>query len=128
MDRHRVFISHCSAETELAKRIAKRLHALGIETSDLRDAGDGQSISSKLKKRVQNSDALIAMVTSESIHSEWLAYETGVASGLDRNIVPVLVDVEPDQLPSTLHRYARLKLENLSELREMMDRSVAKSE
>jgi len=116
----RVFLSYSSNQQELAEFVASQLRALGIEPGNMHDEiPAGADTRGVIKRHIQDAQAVIALVTPDSLHSDWLSYELGVASGLDRQVIPIVMDVPADQLPKQIASHASVRLGELGRLRGM---------
>lgn len=125
----KVFLSYANERKELADYVSEQLRQLGIETGDIENKqGSDDSIAESVKNRLLNSEAMIALVTPDSIDSEWLSYELGLASGLDRRVFPVVIDVSLEHLPPQLAHNQSIKLEELSQLRKLLAEQDSKSD
>jgi TIR domain len=94
--RYRVFISHSTKDTELAKDLARRLEEAGIETCTVNDVAETNESASRwrymIRMYVLSSDEVIVLLTDNSADSSWVRYEMGVADALDKRLTPVVVN------------------------------------
>jgi len=119
----RVFLSYPSKQKDLAEYVAGQLRVMGIESGNLYDeAAEGGNIRDEIKRRIQDSEVVIALVTPDSLRSDWLSYEMGVALGLDRRVIPILMDVTADQLPKQISDHLTIRLEELDRVRAMVSK------
>lgn len=97
----KVFISHASTDTKLAKRVANVLRESGSQvvwddTQILPGDNWGEALANALKE----SDAMVVLLTPGSLGSPNISYEIGYALG-NKNykgrLIPV-ISVPPDQL------------------------------
>lgn len=105
-DRIRVFLSHSSADNELAKRISNDLQQAGIDVwLDEAEIRPGHDAIAKLEEGVSKSRFLAVMVSKESLKSNWVRKEVNVKLTEEVNsdrvcVLPILV--ENCALPSFL--------------------------
>jgi hypothetical protein len=93
-----VFISHSSQDKKLALWVAQAFRAIGLEVFLSSDSiGPGQPWSSKIREKLKESTSVVFLATRSSIQSDFVKQETGIA--LEKELIPMLIDVGPDQLP-----------------------------
>lgn len=123
----RVFLSYAAKQKNLAEDVASQLRVMGIEPGNLHDEfAVGDNIRDEIKMRIQESAAVIALVTPDSLDSEWLSYELGVAYGLERQVIPLVINVTADQLPEQLSSRMMIRLENLDRVRDLVSQKSNK--
>jgi hypothetical protein len=97
----KVFISHAFADKDLAQQVADVLRASGFQVWDESQVLPGDNWGEKLAEALQDSDAMVVLLTRNSLQSPNVSYEIGYALGKkaykDR-VVPVIVG-SPKQLP-----------------------------
>ena len=116
-----VFVSHRSEDDEVAKEVAKCVRSYGLTAwvdSDHLDASDdGPQMASKIKRVIERSYCLMAVVTGATKSSWWVPFEIGIASDMDRFLSsygdPIV------ELPSFLAAWPRVK--NHTELHDWCD-------
>ncbi|MGH8559589.1 MAG: toll/interleukin-1 receptor domain-containing protein [Methylococcales bacterium] len=95
-----VFISHASTDAQLAKRIANVLRESGLKVWDDAQILPGDNWGAKLADALQESDAMVVLLTPNSVGSPNLSYEVGYALGNSNykgRLIPVIV-APPGQL------------------------------
>jgi TIR domain len=96
-----VFISHAAPDAKLAKRIAAVLREAGLQVWDDTQILPGDNWGAKLAEALQESDAMVVLLTPNSVHSPNLSYEVGYALGQEDykgRLIPVIA-APPEQLP-----------------------------
>ncbi len=122
----RVYLSYPQNRRELAEDIVTQLREHGVDAGDLNDSiAAGEDIRSRLKDSIRQSQAMIALVTPESLDSDWLSYEIGLAEGLERLVIPILVDVSPESLPGRLATTKRLRVSDLADIHAILDGGIS---
>lgn len=114
----KVFISHSMEDAELAKTVAGALRDAGVDVFDLyAETFPGDDWGAKLSQGLQQSDAMIVLLTPRSVGSPSVKFDLGYALGKaefrDR-VFPVIV-AEPgalstEEIPWILRRFHPLQL------------------
>jgi len=97
----KVFISHASTDTPLAKRVAAVLRESGFQVWDDTEIFPGENWAAKLAEALQESDAMVVLLTPDSLRSPNVTYEVGYALGKANykgRVVPVIA-APPEQVP-----------------------------
>lgn len=94
-----VFISHASADSGDARRLADELRATGKSVSLDEQLEPGQDWEQALTTSLEQSSNVVVLVSCSSLTSQSSSYEIGLALGHTRrapgvNIVPVVLDEE----------------------------------
>jgi TIR domain len=106
-----VFISHSSKESWIAKQIAKEIMALGAETwLDVKDLRGGDEIRRSIKRGIRASQEAVVLLSANSITSQWVIYEAGIAYGQGKRITPILNNLAPDETIAPLQGIKALDL------------------
>src|SRR5450756_1113567 len=93
----RVFLSHSTRDAEHVKRVRQQLRALGIEVwLAEHDPRPGTSILAKIESEMPKCDAVVLLITTNSVDSAYLHQEVGMARTHGIPMVP-LVDVHVDR-------------------------------
>ena len=112
--RYRVFFSYSHKDRWVAKQCGKLIEEAGngqIEVFwDEEGIAGGEVIPSKIKAEIQKCDELVALVTPNSKDRDWIKIEASAAWGLDKRIVPILVNVEPSKMLEILRQYKAFDL------------------
>lgn len=92
-----IFLSYRSLEAEFAIRLATDLKNLGVNLwMDRLDIAPGDDWPKMLQKAVNNSLALIAIISPDYISSKYCQRELGRADRLELPVFPVLLKTVPD--------------------------------
>jgi len=96
----RVFISYASKDREPTDEVHRWLVAEGHEVFLDRDLRNGivvgEEWEQKLLERLRWADAVVCVVTSAFLASEWCPYEVGYARSRGSRLLPVLAEPEVD--------------------------------
>jgi hypothetical protein len=111
-----VFISHSSKERWIADQISKEIRALGAETwLDLKDLHGGDEIRRSIERGIRNSQEVIVLLSANSITSQWVLFEAGIATGQRKRITPVLNNIAPDKTLAPLQGIKALDLNDFDD-------------
>jgi hypothetical protein len=102
--RPRVYITGAAGDADLARRLASRLEAHGIEAgSPVFDALPGENFTAELGRALNRADAVVVLVSPEAMRSQWVRHEIQFALGAERlqnRLIPVLAKQTPqDDVP-----------------------------
>lgn len=101
----RVFISYSSRDRWVARRISDDLAARAIETFlDEKDIETGDSIDDTIQSNLNECDELLMLLSPEALRSHWVMLEVGGAKALRKRLIPVLLHVGVNELPSPLNK------------------------
>ena len=96
-----VFLSYASADKAIAEQVAKRLKSSGIDLPMLSNAGrPGDDFAEMLRKALQESDAVVVVLSDASVNSAFVMAELGAAMALNKRIIPIKLSSSP--LPISL--------------------------
>lgn len=83
-----VFVSHRSDDDAVADKVARcvRTHGLTawVDSDYLDPSDDGPEMASRIKRVIERSYCLMAVVTGATSSSWWVPFEIGIASNMDR--------------------------------------------
>ena len=123
---NRVFISRSGKVGELVRDIVRRLRSAGFEpdvASDVVSAGSDWK--NEIRRGIREVDAVLFLLTPESLASEWTMTELGIAEGLGRRIVPITVGVSKRDLPAPVKSYLTVPFDRLDEAISQLSESLA---
>jgi len=110
-----VFISHRTADNEIAQRVARRLkyqHNITVYIDDIdQELGRAQgtpAITGLLVRRINDCTNLLAVVTQNTEGSWWVPFEIGVARQSPR-VITTMTNVVDASLPEYLLEWPRLR-------------------
>ena len=100
-----IFISHSSADNEIAEQLGVRLRALGYASLFLDFDAEigipaGRNWEQELYRQLLRSDALIFLASGDSVASKWCFTELAIARSLGKQIFPVGIGVDAHPLLS----------------------------
>ena len=100
-----VFISYADADSAIARELVGNLsdtHVAGW--MDHADVASGVAISRHIKESIQRASTVLVLVTPRSIESQSVQFEVGVAWGMGRHVIPVIID-DPKIVPDWVLQY-----------------------
>jgi hypothetical protein len=96
---YKVFISHSSKESWIARQISKEIDGIGLETwLDNNDLHGGDEIKSTIKRGIEESQEVLAVVSINSSMSQWVIYEATIADYCGKRITLILNNIGPDAI------------------------------
>jgi hypothetical protein len=99
----RVFISYAQADRDYAEDLMRVLEAKGIDVWIDKKIEAGSDWDAEIQNAMRKVSALVLILSSHSLESQYVNYEIGSAIAADIPVIPVLVgDVE--SLPIYLRR------------------------
>ena len=117
----RIFISHSHSDEAITYKLVNfLLAALGLQEKDILctsnpDQGlsySSSSITDQLKEQLKNSEALIVLITADSLHSAWIPFEAGSFWTTDKPIIPILgPGLTQNDLPGPLKSFLSIPIE-----------------
>jgi hypothetical protein len=121
VQRVKIFISHSHQNRAAANALVDMLlSGLSLADSDIRCTSVpghqlelGKSIAELLKADINQAPALIALVSEESLNSNWVMFELGAAWGLERHVYPILgPNMQSRNLPGPLGNLSCIEIES----------------
>jgi TIR domain len=96
-----IFISHSAVDEPLARRLSETLRKSGLDVWDGTEILPGENWAAKVGEALQESQAMVVLLTPSSLRSSHVKHEISYALGdvnYDRRLIPVLA-APPDELP-----------------------------
>lgn len=90
----KVFVSHSSSESDLARDLASRLSAAGFQVWDDDKLLPGDNWALAVGKAMEESNAMVVLLSPEAVRSRFVSHEIEYALGSPRyrdRLLPVLV-------------------------------------
>jgi hypothetical protein len=96
----KVFISHSTEDKWIARKLSEELQGLGASTFlDEKDIATGESIDDTIQTHLRDCDDILMLLSPAALASHWVMLEIGGAKALGKLLVPILVNVGPNELP-----------------------------
>ena len=114
MSGQKVFISYSHEDRDWVHDLASALKEQDILVwFDEWNVRAGESIQQAMEQGLRDSDAIVAVLTPATAQRPNVAFELGVALGLGKRLIPILLgDVKPGQIPSDLRTRRFLRQES----------------
>jgi hypothetical protein len=104
----KVFISYSTKDQSLANKLYDELQDRAISAwIDRMEIRPGDSLIKKIKEGIGSADALLVLITKNSVRSKWVQKEVRIASSLQKKeegprIIPLVI--APCKIPNSLKR------------------------
>ena len=111
----RVFLSHASADNVLARKVRNILwRSFDARVFTTEDLSAGENWESKLRGELAQSDYVVALLTPQSVSSNFLLHELGAAWALGKPIISVVTRRDVlNSLPLALSESQMIELADL---------------
>jgi glucan-binding YG repeat protein len=129
----RIFISHSHSDKIIAYKLVNfLLAALKLDEEEILctsnpDQGlsfTSSSITDQLKNELKTSEALIVLITADSLHSAWIPFEAGSFWTTDKPIIPILgPSLTQNNLPGPLRNFLSISIE-AQDLEDQMNKAI----
>jgi len=91
--RLRVFFSHSSQDADWVERVGAQATAAGVEVYLAEhDVSPGQQLSQKVTEAIEDCDAVIVLLSKNSLASVYVQQEIGVAHHAGKLVIPILME------------------------------------
>lgn len=124
----RLFISHSERDREIVLPLKLWLeHGLGLESSEVRctvatNIGAGEFAVDALRRDIESAEAVVGLITSNSLPSHWVQLEMG-AGWLQERLLPIRgPGVEMKDVPSPLSQFAMVSYCDQKGMRSLLGR------
>lgn len=110
----RVFISHAMSDVDVARAIAEELSKAGFGAWFLESVLPADNVLLKLGEALEDSDAMVVLVSPDAVKSPNLTFELGFVLGTDRfrdRVIPVIVR-PTKHVPWILSQFPSVKLDD----------------
>ena len=114
----KVYLSHAHSDERLAERVSRILEDAGLQIWDAtREIMPGDNWAATLGNALQESQAMVVLVTPDAMRSKWVRWEIEYALGQIRfreRLIPVVAgdpdDLAKEDVPWILQRLKMVKL------------------
>jgi hypothetical protein len=110
---YRVFLSYAQEDEKAAAQLVEWLLRLNIQPIWARHNPAGWPFLDEIKKQIDHSHVLIALLTPESLHSSWVNHEIGYAMGRNVPVWPISLGPLPQGMVRSLHATRVQSIEQL---------------
>ena len=98
----KVFISHAYTDEPFVRKVAARLEKVGLEVWDAtREILPGDNWAAKVARALEESEAMVVLLTPDALRSNWVSWEIQYALGEQsyRNRLISVIVGDPEELP-----------------------------
>jgi hypothetical protein len=127
----KVFISHVREDQVLAGKVADALRKNGLEVWDSRSILPGDNWAEKVSEALEQSRAMVVLITPGALKSDWVRREIEYALGSENfsgKLISVIVgrlkDIPKDEFPWILRRLNVVEITNPKKEKEAIERIV----
>lgn len=131
-----VLISHSHKDQKIAKALSEIIYKteskmsvwFSSDASGDGGIGAGEEWLDTIKKRLQSSDIIIALLTPTGLTRSWIYFESGFGAGKEKcGVIPVCVGIDSlNDIPFPLAMYEAYQLSNYNSLNIFMQKLLAK--
>lgn len=112
---HDLFIIFPSEEKQKANQVAQQAEEFGLRCYlSEKQLEYGDLWDEEIRRALLSSREMCVLVTQLALQSEWVTTEWGAAWALGKRITPILIDLQPRELPHRLQRRQAVKYENMT--------------
>ena len=121
-----IFISHSTTDRWISLKIAEELRRLGVDVFlDAKDIETGDDFDETVRSRLIESHEMIVIISPVALKSHWVMMELGAARTLNKRLVPILVNVSPNELPAPINRHLARDINEIERYYEELRRRLA---
>jgi hypothetical protein len=116
----KVFISYSRHDLEIADSLVEALEQYEFQVLiDRRDLPYGEEWQHELDGFIRSSDTIIWLVSNNSVKSDWCNWELGLATSLNKRLIPIKVrDLDLADLPKAIGKIHLLPAEGIFSLNQ----------
>ncbi len=101
-----VFISYSTTDRAIAEELANRLRALQLTVFLSHDTiTTGPAWRSQVGVVLRRCGVAVLLLSTQSLHSDWVRYEIGALWALNKPVAPALLDCDASQLPELVRDF-----------------------
>ncbi|MDQ3815187.1 MAG: toll/interleukin-1 receptor domain-containing protein [Armatimonadota bacterium] len=113
---YKVFISHSSRDSDLARDLARRLQEAGVETFlPAENLQVGQDVMTKINRALRNSDEVVVLLTDHSVNNPNITLEMGAALGMHKLVTPISVGINRDERLAFFNQFSHVSYADVSD-------------
>lgn len=122
---YKVFISSTVKDIDLARDLSRRLREVGVDVYSVdKSAVAGEATFDKIAVDLGRADEVLLILTDNSVDNPNLMYEMGAATSLRKRVTPVIVGLEPNNLPSLIKGMNYVKYPDLPQFISDLEKRV----
>lgn len=117
-----IFLSYSHHDSSIAKEIYTSLERQGLSCFM---AEKDVKVSAKWEKQIREalrcSGQVLILITPRSLNSNWLYLESGASWILQKELIPILMFINPNDLPEPLREYQARTIETKQQIEELVN-------
>jgi hypothetical protein len=123
----KVLISSTRRDLDLARDLARRLQAIGLEAFTEDDAESAEEDwFAPIERRLRASDEVVVLLTDRALASDRMMSELGAAYAMHKKVTPIIVGVNVDELPPLLKNLPYIKYSEVEDYISKLKKRVKK--
>jgi hypothetical protein len=88
-----VYISYARADAATTNAIVSQVKMFSVGGwKDRADLAIGKAAMGSVRQALEQSAAVVVMISPKSLENKWVQFELGAAAALDKRIIPVIID------------------------------------
>lgn len=125
----KVFISYSVKDRQVVRWIDREFDERGFKSQmDIEFIEGGDDFTEVIRERIAACDEIIIVLSPNSLNSSWVSYEIACADIMGKRIVPLLLCIEDEDMPTLLRKYLARPINEIDLLANaMMRRAQAKA-
>jgi len=113
---YKVFISSIRDDIELAKDLSRRLEDVGVSVFPVeKTVIPAEKILTTVNRNLRKADEVMMLLTKDSGASPGLVSELGMAYSMGKPITPIVVNLDPENLPPVYEDMRYIRYADLSD-------------
>lgn len=126
---YKVFISSAHKDLDLARDLARRLEEAGVKVFPVeRSVVPAEGIVAKVNRGMRQADEVIVILTDHSVNNAAVIFEMGAAFGQHKRVTPVVMGVDPEELPPMVKQMQYIRYSDLHDYIADLEKRVNASE
>lgn len=122
-----IFLSYASGDAHLANELKNTFEEKGVQCFMAeKDITVATQWEMAIREALRASKYILLLLTPRSIDRPWVLLETGAAWALEKDIIPVLVHVEPEKLIEPIRRYQAWIIETTEQRMNLAEKLIEK--
>jgi hypothetical protein len=121
-----LFLSYAAADTATASELRADLERQNVKCfmaeKDIAVAAEWQDA---IRNALLGANRILILITPRSLNRPWVFMEIGAAWALGKTLIPVLIQVNPTDLPDPIRRYQARVIETTAQRKALIREIVA---
>lgn len=97
---YKVFISHAALDSWIAQRVCEFIIKMGgVPWLDIDRLNGGAPVYDAIITAITESDEVVAIISPNSVKSQWVVFEMGACCGQGKRVTPIRVCTDASEVP-----------------------------